>query len=265
MGNAQSDFQKLGDALDPNKNGVANFFNNDVKNAVVDVATGAGNLASTAVNTALTPVKLAGSVAGINIPNIPMAGGGAGPISNLTQTVGNITNSLNPMNIAGGAIPGMLNNLPGQLASGASSVASNPMGIVGGILGGLAPGMGGGGAIQAGQSTAPAMAEAQLGNTIQTNTQVNLPLGSTGANTQTFGGAQTGQGSVGSGLSINSGLANGATNATLTGTAPLGAGTDPVKTQALIEAQQGAQFLQVALIGGGALALILLLKKKPNK
>jgi len=286
MGNAQSDFQKLGDALDPNKNGVANafdpnkngvanafdpnkngvanFFNNDVKNGIIDLGKGAGNLASTAVNTALTPVRLVGSVAGVNIPNIPMAGGG-GPISNLTQTVGNITNSLNPMNIAGGAIPGLLNQVPGALASGASSVASNPMGLVGGLLGGIAPGLGGGGALQGGQATGEKIA---VGNTIiqtQTNTQTGLPLATSGANTTAFGSGQTGQGSVGSGNSVNTGLANGANAGTLTGTAPLGAGTDPAKTQALIEAQQGAQFLQVAVMAGGALAMILLLKKKPNK
>jgi len=257
MGNAASDLAKVGDALDPTKNGVGA--------AVVDAGKAAANIGATAVNTALSPVKAVGGVVGINVPVIPTMSGGV--LANTTQAIGNLSMVVNPVNVLGGALPGLASKLPGVI-NGVAGIASNPMGLVAGAMGGIGAGLGMSQPPAVAPGGAPTAGDTQQQNDTQqnqNNLQQNLPLAGSGQNSSVFGGATTGMGSVGQPGTVNSGLGNGATTGVLNPTVPLGSGADPAATAAALQAQQGAQMLQVAIIGGGALALILLLKKPPSK
>ena len=238
MGNAPSGIQQIGNALE-------------------DIGKAGANIGATIGNTALSPVRLVGSVVGVNVPVIPTMSGGT--LANTTQAVGNLTNALNPVNMAGKILPGVASALPGVI-NGVAGAVQNPMGLVAGVAGGVGAGMG---MAQPPVAQTPATQQQNEVQQQQNDLQQNLPLAGSGQNSTVFGGSTTGMGSVGQPGSVNSGLGNGATQGVLKPTAPVGSGADPAATAAAIQAQQSAQFLQVALISGGALAMILLLKKNP--
>ena len=240
MGNAASDLKKAGDAI-------------------VDVGKGAVNIGATVVNTALSPVKAVGSVVGINVPTVPTMSGGA--VANLTQAAGNLTQALNPVNIGAKVLPGVVNALPGVI----NKVAANPMGLVAGAMGGVVAQGATPAVAPNNTSTAQQQQEQNAAQAVQEQVQSNLPLAQTGSTSQVFGGSQVGVG-LGGQNSANAGMASGATAGVVAKpSAPIGTGTDPAATAAAVQSAQAMEFAQMGLIAGGALAMILLLKKPTTK